>query len=252
MNSRKLHNTTTDNLMTLLKVGAFGLSDSDSLAKMSPYKWRKLTIAAEQLGVLHYIAKGAGLMQGTEGYSKSIGDSLESKSQIIEEQKHNKYEYSDAKLFNSISSRKRDGVINEETSRGDMSEETLNLLDIIIANMDDIITKDITLKGIVTMGEYIRSNKGKIDYDKLIRWLMHIGLVQVASLEGSMLISCFGFTEEELPFVAKQHKKAKKLLFNPVVKVFGKHSFSNATRMNVAMLETFSNILMKGLIDIEE
>ena len=105
------------------------------------------------------------------------------------------------------------------------------------------------------MGQYIREQGEKIDYDKLRLWLAYIGLVQIASVEGNMLISCMGFAAEELPFVIKPYHKAKRLFMNSITKVFGKHSFSTMTRMNIAMLETISHRFVSAIslvTDIEE
>lgn len=241
--------------MTLLKVGAFGKTDGDTLHNNSPYKWRTLVRAAEKLCVLPYISKGAELMADDPNLSPILNAELELKADKIQEQANISYDYSKAQLYNILTSRRWDGVVNEETSSSDISEETLTLLDIIIANLDDMINKDVSVHGIIVLGTYIRNNKDKINYDKLLRWLTHIGLVQVAALEGSMLIHCFGFTSAELPFVTQTNNRAGKQLTSSVEKVFTNHSFSTATKMNIAMLETISKQFMSAIslvTDIEE
>ena len=241
--------------MTLVTTGAFGLTSNSALADMSMHKWRKLLMAAERLGVLPYVAEGVARMKDDALLPEIIVGMIAEKKDIIEQQRNDTYNYSNAKLYNVFTSRRWEGVINEETSSNDISEVTLNLLDIIVANMDDMVVSDITMPGMITLGRFLRENKNVIDYAKLLRWLSHIGLVQVAQLEGSILIECFGFTQEELPFVTKIQKKAGKHLLRVVEKAFTSHSFSTATRMNVAMLETVSNRFMRAvttITDIEE
>lgn len=255
MHKRILHNTITNNLLTLLRVGAFGKSDSDCLVIMSDDKWRRLVSAAEKLQILPYISTGTTLMSDDKNLSPVLAELLSTKKEEIEKQKDISYNYSKARLYNFFTSHRRDGVINEETSNPEISEDSLNLLDIIISILDDMITKDINIHGLLTLGLYIRQHNKELDRQKINSWLSHIGLVQVASLEGNILIQSFGFTAEELPFYIKERKNSDKILFSKAEHAFRKHSFSNATRMDIAMLETLSYQFMRGITmitDIEE
>lgn len=255
MRKSVLHHTIIDNMLILLKVGAFGVSFDGDLIQMSPSKWRKLASSAEHLGILPYIADGFNALEGRKYLSPALADILLSKSDIIDNQRNRKYDYSKAKLFNFYTSQRWEGVVNEETSGTDISEETLNLLDVIIAVLDDMITKDIDILGVITLGLYIRQHRDKIDYQKLNRWLTHIGLVQVASLEGNILINCFDFKSAELPFVIKEDEKSYDIIYDVIENTFVGHSFNNSTRLNIAMLETVSYQFMKAIshiTDIEE
>lgn len=255
MKQRTLHNTINYNLITLVKIGAFEASDNDGLVLMSPYKWKKLISAAEKIKVLPYIANGIKILEDDTHLPKSIHELLAEKKDIIEQQANYNYDFSNAKLYNYFTSQRREGVINAETSSNNISEETLILLDIIISIMDDMITNDINIHGLITLGKYIRNHKEKINYEKLTYWLAHIGLVQVASLEGNLLIRFFGFERQELPFVIKDYKKADKIINDNIKNIFRSHSFSNATLYNIAMLETISYHFMKSITlitDIEE
>jgi hypothetical protein len=250
-----MHDIATENIMTLIRVGAFGMTDGTSLRNMSPYKWRKLITAAQQMCVLPYVAQGAQMLNGDSNLSSALTSALDGASEQIQQQAATKYDFSHAQLYNIMTSRRWDGVVNEETSSPVISEETLTLLDIIIANLDDMLNKDVCIHGIITLGTYIRENRDHIDFYKLNKWLTHIGLVQVASFEGSMLIHCFGFTIDELPFVVSYSKSAGRQLLRSVQKVFSPHSFSTATKMNIAMLETISKQFMSAIsmvTDIEE
>ena len=255
MKSRTLHNTISQNLITLIKVGAFGASSNDCLMLMSPYKWEKLLLAAEQIKVLPLIAKGTEVLKEDIHLPNFIYELLESKKDIIKQQSDYNYDYSNAKLYNYFTSQRREGVINAETSSENISEDTLVLLDIIISVMDDMITNDINIHGLITLGKYIKLHKSGINYDKLNYWLSHIGLVQVASLEGNLLVKHLGFEKSDIPFLIKDYPKADRILFDNINNIFRGHNFSNATRFNIAMLETISFHFMKAITlitDIEE
>ena len=52
----------------------------------------------------------------------------------------------------------------------------------------------------------------KIDYPILRKWLKSIGFVQMAQLEGSLLIHLFRFEADEIPFLeGKQYNKVEKV-----------------------------------------
>lgn len=239
--------------MLLLVNGAFGGSkDAIHLLPMSPYKWRQLVVAAVNMNVMRYIARGAEMLKDEKHIHQALFEALIEKDHGVQEQE---FDPTTAHLFNHWTNTTLDEVREEEMNAYNTSDETLILLDYIIKNAEHIITKDISVEGIVTMGCYIRDNKNKIDYDKLRSWLSRIGLVQIASMEGNMLISCLHFTAEELPFVTRPFSKAQRLFMHSVNKVFRKHSFSTLTRMNVAMLETLSYRFVKAIstvTDIEE
>ena len=79
--------------------------------------------------------------------------------------------------------------------------------------------------------------------------------MQVASLEGNFLVKHLGFEKSDIPFLIKDYPKADRILFDNINNIFRGHSFSNATRFNIAMLETISFHFMKAITlitDIEE
>ena len=53
------------------------------------------------------------------------------------------------------------------------------------------------------MGEYLRTRGNKVDFVKLENWLNTLKLSAMAELQGNVLISVFGFEEDEIPFVTK-------------------------------------------------
>ena len=248
-----MHEAILNNLSILLERGAFDTTPAGmTLQPMSPHKWRKMADIAQRLNIMRFIGNGAELMKDDAVLSSVLLEALEKNGYKTEEAA---FDSSSAHLFNHWTQERLDDTREEEMNSHNTSDESLILLDIIIKNAEYVITNDTSIEGIITMGQYIRANKDKIDYDKLRSWLAHIGLVQIASMEGNMLIDCLHFEASELPFVTKPFPRARKLFMHSIIKVFGKHSFSNATRMNVAMLETISHRFMKAIsmvTDIEE
>lgn len=238
-----MHSSIINNLVTLLKAGAFGISSlapDQRLEPMSPYKWRVLYKASEKLNVTGYVAIGAPLLGNTD-------------LNIVPFQRD--FPLVNASLFNHWSDKHLMEVREEEMNAPDTSEETLLLLDMIVANTHAMITKDVSIEGIISLGRMLRQNKEKIDFAKLASWLSTIGLVQVANLEANILVDYWGFSTEEIPFYNKPYPKASKLYHKALCKALENNSFSTATRMNVAMMETVSYNFVKNIsriTDIEE
>ena len=233
-----MHNSITNNLIALLKAGAFN-DTTQTLEPMSPYKWRVLCKAAETLNVLGYVAMGAPL----------LGKTLE----IIPFQRD--YPLTDATLFNHWSDKHLMEVREEEMNAPDTSDETLLVLDTIVANAHTIITTDVSVEGIIALGRLIRQHKDKIDTAKLSSWLHTIGLVQVANLEANMLVSCWDFKPAEIPFYRKPSPTAGRLYHLAISKALEKNTFSMATRLNIALTETVSYNFINAIstvTDIEE
>jgi len=248
-----MHEAILHNILILLERGAFAqVQEGATLQPMSPHKWRKLADISARLHVMRFVAQGAKEYKEDNALLPVLLDTLEAKKYQEEE---TAFDFTSAHLFNHWTQKHLEDVREGEMNSHNTSDESLMLLDIIIKNAEYVITGDTSVEGIITMGRFIRDNKEKIDYNKIRQWLAHIGLIQIASMEGNMLIDCMNFNAQELPFVVKPFHRARKLFLNSIIKVYGKHSFSNATRMNVAMLETISHRFMKAIsmvTDIEE
>ncbi|MBQ1650415.1 MAG: hypothetical protein II055_04695 [Prevotella sp.] len=233
-----MHNSITNNLIALLKAGAFN-DTTQKLEPMSPYKWRMLCKAAETLNVLGYVAMGA----------PQLGKELD----VVPFQRE--YPLTDATLFNHWSDKHLMEVREEEMNAPDTSDETLLVLDTIVANAHTLITSDVSIEGIIALGRLLRQQLDSIDANKLTTWLHTIGLVQVANLEANILIDFWGFKPEEIPFYRKPYPKAGKLYHLALSRALEKNTFSMATRLNIAMIETISYNFINAIstvTDIEE
>ena len=243
----KLHSTIIHNFCILLRLGAFGLVDAgDALQPMSPHKWRKMLLVAEKLHVRGYVMLGARQMADNPLIYPFL-------TQMPAEQ--DEYDLSHSELFNHWTQRHLEEVREEEMNAPDTSESTLILLDHIVANANAIISSDVSIHGMISLGVFLQRHNDEIDHDKLRHWLSQIGLVQLASLQANMLIDAMGVSPDLFPFRRRPYRKARKLFMQPIEKAFDKHSFSHLTRLNVALVETLSKNFVSSIslvTDIEE
>ena len=236
-----MHRLIVHNLICLIKERTFGMpatdgeggNGADSIVPMSPHKWRTLSYVAETLGISQYIA--------------------ETPASYIE------YNVNDAQLFNHWTNKRYMQLRDEEMASDTLSEDTLRLLDIIVMNADHIITHDVDVQGIIALGLHIQQHKDTIDYDKLNHWLSRIGIIQLASFEGNILVSALGFNADDIPFLVhhskSRDKQAHKHFIRCIDKALEKHSFGMSARLGLAMNETLSHRFFSAIslvTDIEE
>ena len=136
-----------------------------------------------------------------------------------------------------------------------ISDETLQLLDIIIMNADCVIDSMISLEGLLLFGRFIRENKKAIDYTKLNNWLAKTKMLSMAELLGTILIEFFDFSQDEFPFMKTQVKSSNKIFTQTLQHTFQKQRTPLLTCLHLATFETlhhrFSGII-SGVRDIEE
>ena len=237
--------TIQENFTILLRAGAFGIID-EPLKPMSSFKWNKLIDTANKLGICGYIVAGAELLKDDPNLSSEINITMPKE----------KFEYSETALYGFLSARRYRKISEQEKHNIDCSTETLNFLHLLVANIDLIITRDMSLCGVIAVGEYLRTKGNHVDFVKLNQWIHQLGIAQAASFIGHMLIELFDFETEELEFMTRTYKKPlvhyERLLdnaFNP------HHKFRRTSRLNLAFLETSSYHLLNfktRITDIEE
>ncbi len=237
--------TIQENFTILLRAGAFGITD-EPLKPMSSFKWNKLVATAKKLGIHGYIVAGAQLLK----------DDPRLPSDINIPTPKERFEYSDTALYGFLSARRYRKISEQEKHNIDCSTETLDFLHLLVANIDLIITRDMSLCGIIAVGEYLRTKGNRVDFVKLNQWIHRLGIAQAASFIAHMLIELFDFETEELEFMTRTYKKPlihyERLLdnaFNPL------HKFRRTSRLNLAFIETSSYHLLNfktRITDIEE
>lgn len=223
------------NFTTLFRAGAFNLCDGE-IVPMSNYKWHKIEAVAKELDVMGYISAGAARYK----HSPALP------SFMMAESKVEKYDCSDGILFNRFKEKRYERICEAEHHDIAPSAETLHLLQLIIAIHDDVVTSQLPLNGIITLGRLLRDEGDKVDYIKLENWIKRLGIAQSASLQASMLIELFDFEKDEFPYINKFYTNAAKHYNDLIENVLDdKAEFSAISRMNIALIETASYHLGK-------
>lgn len=117
----------------------------------------------------------------------------------------------EVKMSNSFLNRRLTKIQSDERHAIDTSIETVYLLRIIVANISSILAGGINLRGIIQLGDYLRTRGDKVDFVKLDKWLAKLRIQRMAQLEGSVLITFFDFEKDEIPFVRHVERGAYKL-----------------------------------------
>lgn len=237
--------TIQDNFTILLRAGTFGITD-ESLRPMSSFKWNKLINIGNKLGVAGYISTGAKVLKGDKLLPEDIDLAVPEDT----------FDTSNTSLYSFLSSRRYRKINEEEKHNIDCSTETLEFLHLLVANIDLIVTSDMSLVGIISVGKYLRTKGDRVDFVKLNNWISKLGIEQTASFIGHFLIELFDFDTDELEFITKSYKKPLVHYYRLLDRALTpKHGFKKASRLNLALVETSSYHLRNfksRITDIEE
>lgn len=102
-------------------------------------------------------------------------------------------------------------IQQDEPHAIDTSMETIYLLRLIVSNVNAMYSGGISLRGIIQLGQYLRTRGDKVGFVKLDTWLTKLHIQRMAQLEGSVLIQFFNFEQDEIPFVKMVERGASKL-----------------------------------------
>ena len=175
------------NYISLLRTGA--LQQFDVLEPMSTFKWIKLYELALSQAVLPFIIKGMKEHKNDENLNvpQSIQTQFEQQKEL-----NNKNDPSfEAKLFNKILNNRYLKILYKEKRATDSSPATLTLLNYIIANIHHLLSNDISVRLLLEMSRWIRTENKNIDFSKLDKWLSQLHLVNLTSFLGSLLMALF-------------------------------------------------------------
>ncbi len=114
-------------------------------------------------------------------------------------------------MHNSFLNRRLIKIQQDEPHAIDTSMETIYLLRLIVSNINAMYSGGISLRGIIQLGQYLRTRGDKVDFVKLDNWLNKLHIQRMAQLEGSVLITFFDFEKDEIPFVRTVERGAYKL-----------------------------------------
>lgn len=201
------------NFFHILSCGAFG-SDGD-IEPMSLFKWQQTIAIARALGVVSYLAKGIVSHEGERNMNVT-GDLLNemrreaaaANNNVTMVSVHVKDKYPMPHLANAINNIKLRRIVYGEYHSIDTSVATLNLLEIIIKNINGIMSKGVDIYGIIQLGLFLRQKGHNVDFVKTEEWIGRLGIKKMANLIGNMLILQFGFEDDEIPFVHSRDNNA--------------------------------------------
>lgn len=114
-------------------------------------------------------------------------------------------------MNNGFLNRRLISIQKNERHAIDTSMETVYLLRLLVSNVNGILANGINLRGIIQLGQYLRTRGDKVDFVKLDNWLSKLRIQRMAQLEGSVLITFFDFEKDEIPFVRTVERGAYKL-----------------------------------------
>ena len=205
------------NFLNILRSGAF--DDVKPIGMLSNYKWSKLVDLAKMHGLIQIFANG--LERYHYDNNLNISESL---INVIRGELRNApvtgfadlYDFDHMTLQSKPLNQKLQDIVRKEYGDPERSFETLQVMAIIVLNAEHILTGRSYLKGIIDLGRYLRLEGNKVDFVKLEEWLKKTEMTGMANLQGSLLITGFGFSAEELPFVSKIVKKPMKQLLSAI------------------------------------
>lgn len=244
-----------ENYITILRAGAFRSSKDNEIIPMSLHKWHVLGKMAKEHNVEDFLSEGIKHIQ--ESQNPDIPDiNIVEQSDISTEEAKDSFDASKAYLSYNLSKRKWEELREEEMSDiHNISDETLQLLDIIIMNADYVIDSMVSLEGLLLFGRFIRENKRTIDYTKLNNWLAKTKMVSMAELLGTILIEFFDFSQDEFPFMRTSVKSSRRIFIQSLENTFHKQHTPILTCLYLATFETlchrFSGII-SVVRDVEE
>lgn len=195
------------NFFRILRSGA--LNEFESLEPMSAYKWGKLKSLVTAQGVEEIAQKGLRnhTFDAQANFPRTLIDKL---STLTPRQSGS--QTARPRLSNRLLNRRLRKIQQNERHEMDASMTTLELLNIIVSNTGQILNHGISLSLIASLGSFLRTRGGQVDFVKLENWLQQLHIQRMAQLQGSILISVFEFEKEEIPFVSNVEPQAYALI----------------------------------------
>lgn len=134
-------------------------------------------------------------------------------------------------FVSKIQEKRRVSIYENERHSIDTSIETLHLLNLIVFNIRQVETNEISIPGIIALGKYLREKGQHVDFVKLEDWIRILNIKKLTSLLASFLVQAFNFEKNEVPFLYSEPKNANELLFNTLFIVDKKGGTSHPMRL---------------------
>lgn len=201
------------NFINILRHGAF--EDRKPIGMLSAYKWSQLTKLAEHHHVLSYYATGIEKYFYDDNLNipqKEIDTIKGLLASTARQSFFDLYSFDKLYLYNKHHEHQLADLIKKEYADEEQSYVTRNLLAVIIQTINNMYTGKSYIRGIIDMGILLRNDGDRVDFVKLENWLKQTNTTRLANLQGRMLIDCFGFNVNEIPFSESEEKHAEHLL----------------------------------------
>ena len=199
------------NFFRLIRCGAF--NKQEQIEPMSAYKWNKLYQLALMHNVTESVYHGLELSNNqffvhlTEKQWKQWTNHINELHIHPQQEKDNDEFLRADHLTNPVLNSRLQSILDDEMS----DTSTRKALLFIIRIARHILNEGIPVRQLVEMGRYLRANQ-RVDFTTLQKWLKSLSLIQIAQLEGALLIQMFGFEQEEIPFLqGKIDKRAEEV-----------------------------------------
>lgn len=206
-------NVLVKNFINILRLGAF--DDHKPIGMLSAYKWSQLTKLAEHHHVLSYYANGIEKYFYDDNLNIPQSEIDTIKGLLASSTRptfSNLYNFDKIYLYNKRHQQQLTNLIQKEYADNEQSYCTRNMMAVIIQTINNMYTGKSYLRGIIDMGVLLRKEGDRVDFVKLENWLKQTGTTRLANLQGRMLIECFGFSDNEIPFSEDEEKHAERLL----------------------------------------
>lgn len=226
-------------ISNMLKLACDGAFNTQSRIKpMSDFKWRALYKLAVRQDIVPYVANGLDmhLDDAPCNISNETMKLFKSASFIGMDEISDKFVFSDIESLNLSHPFKRfilNDIVEKERHAIDTSIVSLDMLAVILQNINLTLRYGVRLRGIITLGLFLRTKGQSVDFIKIEAWLAKLKFMRMARFQASILICMFGFEKNEFPYIDKLEKRAEKkacmsIRRDYVASKFGRVSSKNA------------------------
>ena len=206
-----MSNIINRNFFRLLRNGAF--NTPEKLEPMSAFKWQRLHQIAEMQDVEPFVAQGMRNLSNDPARPASALDTLPANQPIPSVDAYARHiEEEDPQLSNILLKWQMNRIRHREENNPESTPETWQLMLIIINNVNQTLTKGISLRGIIELGRFLRAKGQNVDFLQVENWLHKLDMMRMSALQGSILVNLFNFDNDEIPFMHQQEKAAVKLV----------------------------------------
>lgn len=195
----------THNFFRILRSGA--LHEDEDIEPMSYFKWERLGQMVHAQHVESIATEGISMHKDKEWMNLPEDYDLNTEQTTVNVK---------PVLSNVLLNRRLRRIHYNELHAIDTNVGCLEVLDIIVSTTSMMLNKGMMLKGILSLGSYLRNKGDKVDFLKLNNMLSKLHLRRMAQLQGSMLVAVFHFDKEEVPFVDRVEPAAYNLVVRSV------------------------------------